>query len=124
VAHGVDVSSPPWVALRSDALWISLCLTYVNYRGRSGRSDSEEGHSLESDSFVTWRDAVGHIHRRWAHVRTQKIAVSTRGEGTETAGGVRDVVLHPQSRNSFEASKRSVISTCRWYLFPARRKQL
>ena len=66
---------------------------------------------------MTWRGVVGHIHRRWGRGRTRRIALSTKEEGTGTAGGVRDVVLHPQSRNSFEAGKRSVISTRRLCIF-------
>ena len=117
-----DVFYPPWMVLRGDALWISLCWACVNHHGRSGHAGLEEERSLGSDRLVTWRDAAGHIHRRWAHVHIQGIALSTEGEGTETAGGGRDVAHHPQSRNSFEASKRSVISTRRLCLFPARRK--
>lgn len=60
---------------------------------------------------MTWRGVVGHIHRRWGRGRTRRIALSTKEEGTGTAGGVRDVVLRLQSRSSFEADKRSVIST-------------
>ena len=88
-----------------------------NYYGCSTHSGFEEDHSLGGDSFVTWHDGADHIHRRWVHVRTQRIALSTKGEGTETAGGVHDVALHPRSRNSFEAGKRSVISTRRLCIF-------
>ena len=105
------VSFPPRVLLKSDVLWISLCWTGVNCRGRSGHSGPEEDHSLESGSLVTWRDVADHIHRRWGRGRTPKIALSTKEEGTETAGGGHDVVLRPQSRNSLEANERSVIST-------------
>ena len=106
--------------LRSDALWISLCSAYANHRGRSGHSGLGEDHSLASDNLVTWRDVVDHILRRWGHVRTQRIALSTKGEGIETAGGARGVVHRLQSRSSFEAGKRSVISTRRLCHFPAR----
>lgn len=79
----------------------------MNYHGRNVHSDSEEDRSLANDSPVTWCDVAGHIRRRWAHARTQRIALSTKKGGT----GVQDVVLHPQSRSSFEAGKRSMIST-------------
>lgn len=108
------------MVLRSDALWISLCSVCANHRGRSGRSGSGEDHSLVSDNLVTWRDGVGHILRRWGHVRTQRIALSKKGEGIETAGGARGVVHRLQSRNNFEAGKRSMISTRRLCHFPAR----
>ena len=83
----------------------------MNCRGGSGHSGQEEDRSLESDNLVTWRDVAGHIHRRWVHGCTRRIALSTKEEGTETVGGVRDVVLRPRSRNSLEAGERSVIST-------------
>lgn len=87
----------------------------VNYHVRSVHSDLEEGRNLASDSFVTWRDVADHIRRRWAQVRTQRIALSTKKGGT----GVHGVVAHPQSRNSFEAGKGSVISKRRLsYLSP------
>lgn len=108
--------------LRDDVLWISLCWVCGSHHGCSGYAGWEEDRSLGSDRLVTWCDAADHIHCRWAHVRIQGIALSTEGVGTETAGGVRDVVHHPQSQNNFEASKRSVISTRRLCLFPARRK--
>lgn len=79
----------------------------ANYHGCSVRSDLEEDRSLGNDSFVTWRDGSGHIYHRWAHVRTRRIALSTRSEGT----GVHDGEFHLQSRNNFEADKRSTIST-------------
>lgn len=107
------VSSPPSVVLRGGALWISLCWTHANYCGRSGRSGSEEDHSLGCDTLVTWRDGGVRIHRRWAHVRTQRIALSTKRKGIGIVGGDRDVALRPQSRNSSEAGERSVISTRR-----------
>lgn len=112
------VFSPPWVVL-GGALLISLCWMCANHHGRTGFA---RDHSLESDSLVTWRDAVGRIHRRSAHVRTRRIVLSTEGEGIGSAGGVHDVVLHPQSRNSFGAGKRSVISTRRLWPFPAEGK--
>jgi len=93
-----------------------------NCYGCSSRSGLKEDRSLGSDSLVTWRDWAGHIRRRWVHVRTQRTVLSTKREGTEIAGGVRDVTRHPQSRNSFEAGKRSVISIRRLGLFPAKRK--
>lgn len=110
------------MVLRGDALWIFLCWAYANHHGRSGHAGSEEDRSLGSGRLVMWRDVVGHIHCRLARVHIQGIALSTEGEGTEIVGGVRDVAHHPQSRNSFEAGKRSVISTSRSFLFPARRK--
>lgn len=58
---------------------------------------------------MTWQGVVGHIPRRWAHARTQMIALSPKKGGT----GAQDVVLHPQSLYSFEAGMRSVISTRR-----------
>lgn len=115
-----DASYPLWAVPRDDALWISLCSECANHYGHNAHSGLEDDHRLGGDNLVTWRDATGHIHRRWAHVRTRRIALST--EGTETAGGVHDVAHRPQSRNSFEAGKRSVISTPRLCLFPVRRK--
>ena len=94
----------------------------VNRRGRSGRFDLEVGRSLENDSFVTWHDATGHIPCRWSHVRTQRIALSTKKGGIEIAGRVHDVALRPQSRNSFEADERSIISIGRSWPFLDRNK--
>ena len=113
MVHAEGAVYPPSMVLRSDGLWISLCSACANHRGRSGRSGSEDDHSLANDNLVTWRDAVDHILRRWGHVRTQRIALSTRGEGIETAGGARGVVHRLQSRSNSEAGKRSMISTRR-----------
>lgn len=93
------------------------------HHGRSGRAGLKEDHSLGNDRLAACCGVAGHIYCRWARVRIRRIASSTRGEGTETVGGARDVAHHPQSRNSFEAGKRSMISTRRLcFFFPAREK--
>ncbi|KAF9793052.1 hypothetical protein BJ322DRAFT_98762 [Thelephora terrestris] len=107
---------------RGAFLWIYPCWTHANHCGRSGQSGLEEDRSLESDNFVTWHGAAGHICRRWAYVRSQRSALSAK-EGIEAVGGVYDVALHPQNRCSFEAGKRSVISTSRPCPFQAESKQ-
>lgn len=117
-----DAFYPLWVVLRGDVLWISLCWVCAIHHGRSGRAGLKEDHSLGNDRLVACCGVAGHIYRRWAHVRIRRIASSTRGEGTETVGGVRDVVHHPQSLNSFEAGKRSMISTRRLCFFSGQRE--